>query len=422
MKQNRHSLAAKGFMVLLSLLVLVFVFTYGWFVSAETPATAYGLSLSTSTTADFEIAIGFTTPESGKYVISEFSSADNGIDFENLKVPATIQITDRLTVTNGSSDKTYNLLADFKPVDLTGNGASLVRPEMTSKNRSIDYTATTVNSDITENKQYISFDLIIRSTTSDFEIDLVDGSYVVAGCEVSTESDLKSYLAETTAQGATEHTVEVSQSKIDSTHAKLKGSSVTRKSSYGDFSEDSVVGAVRVAFTEYADISTSYTITDDNFFSDLNDQTEGSYLASSPSLLWIPRSDIYLQDDDEGKSTGWILYTSSDSEWTTNTVTPEYLTSAVTYEVAASQHYYYDRTKIANAIVNNNYSVRYTSVSAVTDLSSASSTKILEDMITVGDYTYGKCKVNLWIEGTDAEARRAIDGGSFFFGFDLSAT
>lgn len=436
MKQNRHSLMAKGIMVLLALLVLVFIFTYAWFIDANAPVSANGLRLSTSSGADFDMAIGFSSPYTGgEYVISEFTNDSGGaIDFEKLVIPQTLSSNNQMLRENAiystQDNPTFNLLESFQPIDLTGNGSVLYRPNMTAKNRAIDFTADRVNYDVEANRQYISFDLYVRSETQGMKVKLDKNSYVVAACEVSDDSleNLAEKITSTPPQ------LTVGAEKIGNT--KLRENVNNRYSKYStaptttEFSEDSVIGAVRIGFTDYNDTAVIGT-----FF---GPATATYSMKTNPSLLWIPRSDIYLQDTATAAANDWKLVTSSDTSGTLKWTDPvDFLTtddseatlmsrtmanvlaSDITYKDAASQHWYYDVTKISKP----NPEDRFTQVdSAISDIESASDTTIitLSDDIFDGKYYYGKCHINLWIEGCDAEARKAIDGGSFFFGFDLT--
>ena len=419
-KQNRHSLMAKGIMVLLSLLVLIFIFTLAWFMDANAPATASGLSINTSTNADFDMAIGFTTPLTGNtYLVSDFTnSTSTHIDFEKIKVTKDYQIGQGNGAVTLNQDIAqtgeYSLLSDFKPIDLTGNGADkLYRPEMRSKNIAIDYTASRVDKNITPNRQYISFDLYTRSTKQDFTIHLDKGSYVVGAAEVQNVEDVSNITNK--------------PSVTDISPANLKGGNVVRKSTYGDFSEDAVVGAVRVAFTQY-------TLPAQPTLSDIFSSQTANPLNTNSAHLWIPRSDFYLQDAANGGITGWSMYSSGDSGWSSAAqfnVDEEFGkamnlygtqdTRTVTRSQAAAEHWFYDESKISQT---DKYA-RYTQVTSnvITDIEDADDTIIINGISNVfdGTYYYGKCRVNLWIEGCDAEARKAINGGSFFFGFDLSA-
>ena len=430
MKQSGHSLMAKAIMVLLSLLILVFIFTYSWFLSEPDPVSANGMQITTESDADFQMAIGFSTPGTNGYVISQFYEGDR-IDFERIIVPPSVTFTDE----NGTRTWTYrnpvsgtvNLLADFKPIDVTGDGVTLSRPEMTYKNRSIDYDATTLDHSIEPNKQYISFDLYVRSEAESFSISLKDGSYVVGVCEAS-DADLKVLASEYTANPSSLSVSKANEGAVSSSYSKLKGGSVVRKSSYGNFSEDSVVGAVRMSFTQY--ITTG--VTDLYDFFDLlkdtalkNTSLAESNLDSGESLLWIPRSDIYLQDETTTDGT-WVLHTAADSDWASATVVDrddKDFAVTGTYSAEAKIHHYY--ANATTAPTGESYAARYATKTAVTDIAEESDTGIIDAIAAAADnegFTYGVCRVNLWVEGTDAEARRAVDGGAFFFGFDLSAT
>ena len=426
MKTNRHSLMAKGIMVLLSLLILVFIFTYAWFVSDDAPAIANGLSVSTSSSVDFDIAIGYVSPSTGgNYVVTDFESAD-AFDFEKLYIPQTIELGET-TIDNGiyskntSASERFNLLDAFRPIDLTGDGVRIYRPAMTNKNRSINYEERSVNEDITENKQYISFDLYVRSEKPNMYVSLDTGSYVIGACELSdtTLAELSAAIANNTiTPGPDEH---------DGAYLKSKVSH--RLSTYGTFSEDSVVGAVRISFTPYI----GYTTNLRDFFTRPNGT--GNYsLDAEDSKLWIPRSDIYLQDRSDRES-DWTLYTKSDGSAFNGNVTfndsvmREAYTGLrngdITYANAAKKHVYYDQTKIAANLASDQYANRFETVDdAIVDLAQDDSSIIhvdqrLSDTIEGKTYYYGKCRVALWIEGCDAEARKAIDGGSFLFGFNL---
>ena len=291
---------------------------------------------------------------------------------------------------------------------------------MTPKNRSIDFTAPSVDKNITDNKQYIAFDLYVRSTNPTFSVRLDKKSFVVAAAEVSSLDigDLASEVSNGNVTPSLNHIItdKTNNYNLLRRYPSDSQNKVTRESSYGHFSEDSVVGATRIAFTQYNVTSSDFA----SFFSN-------SYaLDPTKSLLWIPRSDIYLQDTTT--TNDWTLYTEKDSKWDTDNVTfqsEDEMNSGrtITYKAAAAEHRYYDDSKISDS----NHAARFSTKAAVTNVETAENTVIINaatygnNSITDGTFYYGKCRVNLWIEGCDAEARRAIDGGSFFFGFDLTA-
>ena len=458
MKTTSHSLMAKGIMVLLSLLILVFVFTYSWFIDPERPVTASGLYMQTSSTLDFDMAIGFVTEETGHYVVTDFTGGDSkAIDFSELTVhntltlPSSDQSHQNYSGTPGDYHS-FNLFEEFNPVDLTGNGATLVRPFMEFKNTGIKTSEYRVMHNYDQlkaeyqNKYYISFDLYVRSNVNDYKISVVNGSYVISAAETYWDVDeyddrviLEGDALDDAVLNKTYHS-RINASNIDAT--LLNTAPIARRSTYGAFSEDSVVGAIRVGVTKYSlgegeDID---DVTTSQFF-DGND----THIDSDPALLWIPRSDIYLQNvydpiynnDDPPtvtgyaeSATGWVLYDKNDGVWDDATFNPAYVDNVSTgksYKEAASEHTYYDWAKMAKYQEDNDAELpvaqRYTTVDyAVTDLSAPGSQKVvIEPIYEAGGFYYGKCHINLWIEGCDAEARRAIDGGKFFFGFMLES-
>lgn len=429
-KQNRHSLMAKGIMVLLSLLVLIFIFTFAWFLDPHTPAVASGLRFRTSTEVNYDIAIGFESPyTSGHYVVTDFMSAGS-INFEDITVPRTVQVGDNTVIQNEFYGEHINLFEDFNAVDLTGDGVKLYRPEMRANNRYIDYDKSKVDYNITDNLQYITFDIYVRSKSNSMSASLSDGSYVIAACELGDYSlqDIKDKIAngELTA-GA---------DAIDA--SKLKANVTYRKSKYGvavqdqDFSEDSVVGAVRTSFTQYKNyqnLSTLFTAPE-KLANGASYASVDYQLNADTSKLWIPRTDVYLQDTTTTAENDWILKTNKDTGSTYqnsvvfNDPVMRTVYGNVTYEQAAKLHRYYDDDKIREAAPAN----RFSSVdNPITNLSTQTETVIsvdsnMHDTVDHETCYYGKCRVKLWIEGCDAEARRAIDGGSFFFGLELKSS
>ena len=218
MKTTRHSLLAKGLMVLLSLLVMVFAFTYSWYKN-DPEVSASGISASVESTGDFEYAIGFyNNGTGGEYKVIDFTNQTSALNLERLKV------YDGTASDNDGNDSGryyhyYNLLHDYKPIDVTGDGRTLIRPDMSYGNATINE-ASNDYSIAQPNVQYISFDLYFRSTVPGTPIKLGNGSWAKAACEI-------------TGGGS------------------MTGANATNKSTYGDFSRDAIVGAVRIGFIPY---------------------------------------------------------------------------------------------------------------------------------------------------------------------------
>ena len=371
MKTTRHSLMAKGIMVLLSLLVLIFAFTYSWFTAPEVSLTANGISVAVDSSGDFQYAIGFQNSETGySYKMTDFTNSSSALNLEHLKA---------------SDNEYYNLLHDYSPIDVTEDGATLIRPAMSYGNSAIN--TESVNYSIADpNVQYITFDLFFRSESSGFPIKLGKGSYAIAACE-----DKRNGMSDV-GNGAL-------------TDSSKAGSNGFSQSSYGAFSKDAIVGAVRVAFVPY-------TIGESGVNSSNYNKDTSSFIIkdSSNTTLWLPRPDIHVNTNDT--TTGWTL-------------------STATYPASYSDD---DATQTFYNIFKNYASTdttRYHKIESFPNTITPSSLALTAQQFTqvysnfvVNDngtnYYYSKVNVRIWVEGTDAESRRAFSGGRFAVNFKFT--
>ena len=394
MKTNRHSLVAKGIIVLLSLLLLIFTFSYSWFYDNDKPVDSTGIRITPDIESDFEYAIGFSNSQTGgTYTHTRFTnSEDADLDLEAL-----------LPYDEEDTTKTVNLLYDYNPTDLTGNGVTLVRPAMNYGNWSIN-TASRNYSVAEENVQYITFDMIFRSLVPNTTIHLDSGSFAKGACEEYSGDTREGY--------------------------KLSPNT-TRQSKYGNFSSDAIVGAVRVAFLEYVDHGES---------ADTIVGTKLTEYENNPLLVWIPRPDIYLNNNPTGSNSrekqvdGWGLDLNVPSNRTYNLVSDSQNNASYSTYV----HQYYNVFSVAQ---NETPSITTypSAVASTIDADAPSNANRVtlgttRDLITLdhvnaadfadsnpdNDYYYGKVRVRIWIEGTDTEARRALAGGKFSIGFHIT--
>ncbi len=350
-KQNT-SLMIKAIMLLLALIIMIFVASLAWFAPPDLPVDATGVSVKTSASKYFDMAVGFESSVNGyKYTISQYS--------KNLNL--------RDIITNDGEH--YDVLHDFSPIDITGDGVTLVRPSMQLKNADIDRNSSTYTT-VSPNKEYICFDMYFRSNEQ-CQVFLDNGSFV------------KGAIEETPGDGNLVNTDLLAQ----------EGS---RKAAEGNYSKDAVVGAVRVSFVNY-----------DTFYEGEDHES----LREAARLLWLPRPDIHLNTPD---GEPWSLSTG---------LTPE--TSPYDYYGAIgmmagfqantfTHHYYtYQYDESMQRVVGEDRNYEET----ITD---PSKDAICDVNYKNGDYYYGKTQVNIWIEGCDAEARRTIAGGQFVVNFDLA--
>ena len=363
MKTTRHSLMAKGIMVLLALIVLIFAITFSWFTS-RTSLTADGISLTAETSGDFEYAIGFyNNGTGGSYAVTQFTSDPAALDLKALTA----------SVDGGTTYGTYDLLHDYQPIDITGDGVTLIRPSMMHSNTDINKSSDDFSYAV-PNQQYINFDLYFRSDTQGIPVYLADGSFAKAACENAVGS------------GAL----------TDSTKASANG---YNKSDYGDFSKDAIVGATRIAITPY-----NYSSKPTNLYggSDAYQAiTDSSMLDGAHGFIWLPRPDIHVNSTDT--LTGWTLSTAD---------------YPAAYKDTDAQHTYYDIFEQGSQKQIATYS------NTITPTVLAQSNQLMANIdsnsFEYGDYYYTKVNVRIWVEGTDLEARRAFSGGRFEVNFKLS--
>ena len=368
MKTTRHSLLIKGMIVLLSLSVLIFAATFSWFTIDDPDADATGFSARTEATGDFEYAIGFYNSETmDDYAITPFTNDTTALNLESLEA----------TIVGQSTAGTYNLLHDYVPIDVTGNGATLIRPSMMYGNSQVN-TDSDDYSIADPNVQYINFDLFFRSESTSVPVKLANGSYAIGAAEIKGNgaSDV----------GASSAAALKTSSSASSTYG-------FNPSTYGTFSKDAIVGAVRIAFVPYTMDSTHVTAS--NILGKTDD-----YLSNAASFVWVPRPDLHANTNDT--TSGWTLANA---------------TYPASYTTADAKHQYY------GIFENSKTTVDYATANTVTPTSLQSGSKQFTSItgaVKIGSYYYTKVNVRIWIEGTDNEARRAFSGGRFAVNFKFS--
>lgn len=422
-QQNRHSLMAKGILVLLSLLVLIFVLTYSWFIPPDTPSYANGVSFGVKDPgADFEYAIGFSNSRTtNEYKRTEFINDPNTT--LNLK---------ELTADDGNNTP-YDLLYDYDPVDLTGNGVTLIRPAMNYGNWSVDVASD--NYSIAEpNVQYISFDLIIRAQKM-CSVSLSEESFAFGACEATPGNGALS-LGQTS---DLTHLTPADEAKINTTRREKDSNGVWQnktlsiaeaynQSTYGGFSKDAIVGATRVAFINYTDTVTGAQVKDNPQHS----------VSSTPALLWVPRPDVYLNNNnDDASTTGWSLNTNVGPNTTFDLRSDSHTENH--YSTYVHQYYSIINTPSAKTLTtlspsdmgsyvktssivteNNTSTVKFNQSATIMNVNIPDDQNNDGEISGNDEYYYGKVNIRIWIEGTDSEARRALSGGDFGIYFDLT--
>ena len=249
------------------------------------------------------------------------------------------------TVGNIKLNKTNcKFLENLQLTEITSDGTDFYKPALIQTGGQAQVDTKADWSPAAANQHYLSFDLYIRSKSQ----------YNIA---IGKKSTIKPDAPQLTSQD---------------------GTGIKNKSKYGNFSRDSVVGAVRFSVVDYKSAT------------------------PSKKLLWLPAPNILLTQTDEG-------YTLSDDK-----------ENGVSYS-----HVYYDKNKkqqtVSDSKVDNafvvNKDVFYGGKFTYELGKNQNIAQLNKSSDTVTDPYYGDygamVTCNMWIEGEDAEARLALVNGKF---------
>lgn len=302
---------AKNLIVLFTVALAGFCGIQAWFTDNRS-AEANGIEVECQAPDGIEIAVvGHDAPAPTEYTTGNITLNKTNCKF-----------LEKLQLTEITGDGTYF----SKPALIQSGGQALVDPDAEW-------------SDPTANEHYLSFDLYIRSKSQ----------YNVS---IGKKSTIKPDAPQLTSQD---------------------GTGIKNKSKYGNFSRDSVVGAVRFSVVDYKSAPLS------------------------KKLLWLPAPNILLEQ-----------------------TTDEYTLSDNKQDGVSYSHVYYDKNKKQQT---------------VSDSKADSAFVVNKDGFDGGKFTYelGKNQniaqlnkssendqfysamvtCNMWIEGEDAEARLALVNGKF---------
>lgn len=302
---------AKNLIVLFTVALAGFCGIQAWFTD-KSSAEANGIEVECQAPDGIEIAVvGHDAPAPTEYTTGNITLNKTNCKF-----------LEKLQLTEITGDGTYF----SKPALIQSGGQALVDPDAEW-------------SDPTANEHYLSFDLYIRSK-SQYNI------------SIGKKSTIKPDAPQLTSQD---------------------GTGIKNKSKYGNFSRDSVVGAVRFSVVDYKSAP------------------------PSKKLLWLPAPNILLEQ-----------------------TTDEYTLSDNKQDGVSYSHVYYDKNKKQQT---------------VSDSKADSAFVVNKDGFDGGKFTYelGKNQniaqlnkssendqfysamvtCNMWIEGEDAEARLALVNGKF---------
>lgn len=302
---------AKNLIVLFAVALAGFCGIQAWFTDNRS-AEANGIEVECQAPDGIEIAVvGHDAPAP-----TEYTTGNITLNKTNCKFLEKLQLT-----------------------EITGDGTFFRKPALIQSGGQAHVDTKAEWSEPTANEHYLSFDLYIRSK-SQYNI------------SIGKKSTIKPDAPQLTSQD---------------------GTGIKNQSKYGNFSRDSVVGAVRFSVVDYKSAP------------------------PSKKLLWLPAPNILLeQTTDE--------YTLSDNKQDGESY------SHVYYDTNKAQHTV-SSTDVDNAFVVNNKG--FDGGKFTYELGKNQNIAQLKKSSENDQFFSAMVTCNMWIEGEDAEARLALVNGKF---------
>lgn len=271
--------------------------------------------------------------------------APDGIEIAVVGHDAPVPANDKYTVGNITLNKTNcKFLENLQLTEITGDGTFFRKPALIQSGGQAQVDTKAEWSEPTANEHYLSFDLYIRSK-SQYNI------------SIGKKSTIKPDAPQLTTQD---------------------GTGIKNQSKYGNFSRDSVVGAVRFSVVDYKSAS------------------------PSKKLLWLPAPNILLEQTTDA-------YTLSDDKENGDSYSHVYYNTKKEKKTVSS-------TDVDSAFVVNNkgfddgkFTYELGQNQNIAQLKKSSDT---DTDPYYGDYG-AMVTCNMWIEGEDAEAILALVNGKF---------
>lgn len=271
--------------------------------------------------------------------------APDGIEIAVVGHDAPVPANDKYTVGNITLNKTNcKFLENLQLTEITGDGTFFRKPALIQSGGQANVDTKAEWSEPTANEHYLSFDLYIRSK-SQYNI------------SIGKKSTIKPDAPQLTTQD---------------------GTGIKNKSKYGNFSRDSVVGAVRFSVVDYKSAP------------------------PSKKLLWLPAPNILLEQTTD-------VYTLSDDKENGDSYSHVYYNTKKEKKTVSSTDF--DSAFVVNnkGFVDGKFTYELGKNKSIAELKKSSDT---DTDPYYGDYG-AMVTCNMWIEGVDAEARLALVNGKF---------
>ena len=355
LRRRTRRMIAKNLIVLVALVVVAFVGAYSWF-SRTTTASAGSINASTKMNDKLEFYIMPPSENDQYQAIKDRLSANATWNSENPSESPRRTEWHHGELNFDFSDQELKFMDGLFMSEVTGDGSSFNIPKLMQYDN-VAYIDTEQPFDsATPNDNYMSFDLYIRSKNN-YSIALMNNSSI-------QPVDLNNSLS-----GQHDYSG-------DAQEASMK---------------PGAIGAVRMSI--------------------LNCEAD-----NNRELLWIPAPNVWYNGLTDHLYTG--LTANGSGDYSFSGKGSAYYTGsdiALRADESTTDHSFYSANNATRTTWSNgDYNVK-ASTAGNYRLGSGSSDDVT--VVTLphqdGDYRYGHIRVNLWIEGEDAEARLRLVNGKF---------
>lgn len=349
---NRH-MTSKNSILVLVMLVCIFLSTWAWFASGSMDASATGLSANTQTPSTLQMAL----PDANGNAPELDSAYSSSINFN-----------EKIDIIRTMSS------------DVTSDGLYFIKPSTTQSNGERTVVLNAPWSKAVANEEYVSIPFYVRSENPNI---FVSGN-----------------------------------SKLEATLRDEKGKLVNESDVKG-ISRNAIVGAMRISIVDI----TKSLYSDEETFRDFKPDT------TDLKLTWIPRPDLLLNTP---TNTGWTLtqnvpHKELKPDELETIINPTYVHGYCSIDANAEEKYtsYYGAGSGSGVKKTQNPDAVYSVLTenGVTptlgqDVKIGNGNLTSEIPMTMKnmngkDYYLYKFVMNIWVEGEDTEARRALNNGEF---------
>ena len=388
---------AKNLIMMLVLAVTITLAVFSWFTQ-HSSVTASGISVK-ARAGGIQVADCVKSYDSTGKVIKDGPGVFGGtVSFNNIKLVKDCSGDGETLIV-----PEFNVTKDAVKVKKVGKEVNTnLKPAVATPLNKVDFDNGKVTEEQVEASNYVQLEFYVRSKNQELFF-----------------SEETSLISKTEKNGG-------------SLGASVEGTS--KKSEYGNFNVDGLVGAIRVGVvaepcTSITQHWTSDGLTINNDGGNAPDSVRG---AKEKQFLWLPRPDVFLNVSEGTSLTNWTL--STEVKNNSNTESAGYKSHTIQYyipvesnDVDENNNPLWTGAELHTAVAEDKAVVSPDVLTGIPTLGSrqnitsfSAAVNPIQNVVVNGsdinekeEFYITKITLNVWIEGADAEARRAMNGGEF---------